>query len=415
MDDLLKMFPGGLPGGAGGARPDPRGAFPGLSEAELESVGGEEGLREHMAKVWEHLDDLAERDPGEYRKFLAQQAEGAGVKAPGAAGGAARRPASAPVFQGAAPCLSVVTRRAGSGGGPPAAPVPVVVCVWGSPEMPAAEGLGAVAREGGPKVPVGLRRGVPADLPPGACAPPEAGAAGPGARVFHVECHPGALAAAAAGSPPGFREVLVERAFRWVETVHSIALSRRGRRLFFAEEAAPAGALMRGGRTPPPGAGGGGGGGGGGGATAAGGGGGLARDAAAGTAAAGMSDGLLGDLAGMGGGGGGAGGGGQPEQERKVLIQELRPAELRHEVEERRGPGGALLEIRVAVEVPPGTASARELRLEVAPRALSVAGPGGGAALELELAAPVDVDRVRARLDKKARRLRVTLLPATLE
>merc|ERR1719443_1702777 len=214
MDDLLKMFPGGLPGGAGGARPDPRGAFPGLSEAELESVGGEEGLREHMAKVWEHLDDLAERDPGEYRKFLAQQAEGAGVKAPGAAGGAARRPASAPVFQGAAPCLSVVTRRAGSGGGPPAAPAPIVVCVWGSPEMPAA--------------------------------------AGPGARVFHVECHPGALAAAAAGSPPGFREVLVERAFRWVETVHSIALSRRGRRLFFAEEAAPAGALMRGGRTPPP-------------------------------------------------------------------------------------------------------------------------------------------------------------------
>ena len=36
-------------------------------------------------------------------------------------------------------------------------------------------------------------------------------------------------------------------------------------------------------------------------------------------------------------------------------------------------------------------------------------------ALELELAAPVDVDRVRARLDKKARRLRVTLLPATPE
>ena len=346
-----------------------------------------------MAQVWEHLDDLAERDPGEYRKFLAQQAEGAGVKAPGAAGGAARRPASAPVFQGAAPCLSVVTRRAGSGGGPPAAPAPVVVCVWGSPEMPAAEGLGAAAWEGGPKVPVGLRRGVPADLPPGACAPPEAGAAGPGARVFHVECHPGALAAAA-GSPPGLREVLVERAFRWVETVHSIALSRRGRRLFFAEEAAPTGALMQGGRTPPPG--------GGGGATAAGGGGGLARDAAAGTAAAGMSDGLLGDLAGMGGGG--AGGCRQPEQERKVLIQELRPAELRHEVEERRGPGGALLEIRVAVEVPPGTASARELRLEVAPRAL-----------ELELAAPVDVDRVRARLDKKARRLRVTLLPATPE
>ena len=69
----------------------------------------------------------------------------------------------------------------------------------------------------------------------------------------------------------------------------------------------------------------------------------------------------------------------------------------------------------MAVEVPPGTASARELRLEVAPRALSVAGPGGGAALELELAAPVDVDRVRARLDKKARRLRVTLLPATPE
>merc|ERR1719248_26723 len=127
------MLPGGLPGGAGGARPDPRGAFPGLSEAELESVGGEEGLREHMAKVWEHLDDLAERDPGEYRKFLVQQAEGVGVKAPGAAPGAAaepaRRSANSPVFQGAAPCLWVVTRRAGSGGGLPATQAPVVVCV----------------------------------------------------------------------------------------------------------------------------------------------------------------------------------------------------------------------------------------------------------------------------------------------
>ena len=414
MDDLLKMFPGGLPGGSGGVRPGGAGgpgAFPGLSEAELEAVGGEEGLRDHMAKVWEHLDDLAERDPGEYRKFLAQQAEGAGVKAPGAAPGAAaepaRRSASSPVFQGAAPCLSVVTRRAGLGGGLPAAQAPVVVCVWGSPDMPAAEGVGAAAGTGtgGPKVPVGLRRGVPADLPLGACAPPEAGAAGPGARVFHVECHPGALAAAAAGSPPGLREILVERSFQWVETVHSIALSRQGRRLFFAEEAAPAGALS-GGRRPP------------GGGAAAAGGGGVARDAAAGTAAAAMSDSLLGDLAGMGGIGGGRGGNGaatsdlEEGKKKKVLVQELRPAELRHEVEERRDPGGALREILVAVEVPPGTTSTRELRLEVAPQALSVAAPGGGAALELELPSPVDVENVKARLDKKARRLRVTLLPA---
>ncbi len=81
-------------------------------------------------------------------------------------------------------------------------------------------------------------------------------------------------------------------------------------------------------------------------------------------------------------------------------------------MEERRDPGGALREILVAVEVPPGTTSARELRLEVAPRALSVAAPGARAALELELPAPVDVESVKARLDKKARRLRVTLLPA---
>merc|ERR1719248_474034 len=148
------MLPGGLPGGAGGARPDPRGAFPGLSEAELESVGGEEGLREHMARVWEHLDDLAERDPEEYRRFLAQQAEGAGVKSSRGKGSAGPRrrapaPASAAVFQGSAPCLSVLTRRR-AGGGMGAAPPPsssgaseVVVCIWGSPEMPPVEGLGA--------------------------------------------------------------------------------------------------------------------------------------------------------------------------------------------------------------------------------------------------------------------------------
>jgi len=131
-----------------------------------------------------------------------------------------------------------------------------------------------------------------------------------------------------------------------------------------------------------------------------------------------MSDSLLGDLAGMGGMGGGRGGNGaatsdlEEGKKKKVLVQELRPAELRHEVEERRDPGGALREILVAVEVPPGTTSARELRLEVAPRALSVAAPGGGAALELELPSPVDVENVKARLDKKARRLRVTLPPA---
>ena len=289
MDDLLKMFPG--VGGPDGGGPVPGGALPRLSEAEMEKLGGEEGLREHMARVWEHLDDLAERDPEEYRRFLAQQAEGAGVKTSGGEGrpGARHRAptaASAAVFQGAAPCLSVLTRRRAGGGTGAGAPAPpssgaaeVVVCIWGSPEMPPVEGLGGAAGPKVPKVPVGLRQAVPEGLPSVACAPAEAGAAG--ARVFHVECHPGALAAAAAGDPAGFRELLVERSFQWVETVHSIALSRRGRRLFFAEEADPAGAFPvaprggPGGRAPG------------------------ARDAAAGTAAEAMSDGLLGDLAGM--------------------------------------------------------------------------------------------------------------------
>ena len=105
-------------------------------------------------------------------------------------------------------------------------------------------------------------------------------------------------------------------------------------------------------------------------------------------------------------------GGARGEEGERAVVGPCHRRQLRHEVEERRDPGGALREILVAVEVPPGTTSARELRLEVAPRALSVAAPGGGAALELELPAPVDVESVKARLDKKARCLRVTLLPA---
>ena len=77
-------------------------------------------------------------------------------------------------------------------------------------------------------------------------------------------------------------------------------------------------------------------------------------------------------------------------------------------MEERRDPGGDPLELLVAVEAPSGTASARELRLEVAPGRLSVAAPGG-ATLDLALPAWADADAARARFDKKARRLRVTL------
>jgi len=408
MDDLLKMFPGK---GAQGEGPIPGDAMPRLSEAEMERLGGEEGLREHMARVWEHLDDLAERDPEEYRRFLAQQAEGAGVKTSGGKGSAGPRrrapaSASAAVFQGSAPCLSVLTRRR-AGGGMGAAPPPsssgaseVVVCIWGSPEMPPVEGLGAA----GPQVPVGLRQAVPEGLPPAACAPAEVGAAG--ARVFHVECHPGALAAAAAGDPAGFRELLVERSFQWVETVHSIALSRRGRRLFFAEEADPTGAFPVAPRGGPGGR-----------ALEA-------RDAAAGTAAEAMSDGLLGDLAGMtaralespapGGPGPARGPSTGPAQEGKkpkmALIEELEPETLQYELEERRDPGGHPIELRVAVEAPPGTVSARELRLEVAKGRLAVTAPGG-ATLDLALPAWADANGARARFDKKTRRLRVTLPP----
>jgi len=226
------------------------------------------------------------------------------------------------------------------------------------------------------------------------------GVVGPAAATFDLECHPGSLALALRGQPRGLRECLVEKAFRWVETVKGVALSRQGRRLLTAQPA-PSEARESGARPPlgPE----------------------AVKDLAKGTGAAGMSDGLLSDLASLGVGGGNPAArgaeqappaepaGAEPKPGR-VLIQEISAGEARappplaYAVEDDASSRG----LRVTFQVP-GVAAISQLSLEASPEALSVRLEDGSAAAEVPLPPTVDMQAIRAKLDKKRGLLRVSL------
>lgn len=95
----------------------------------------------------------------------------------------------------------------------------------------------------------------------------------------------------------------------------------------------------------------------------------------------------------------------------QVLAEDSPPARpLEHTLEVVEGPGGRPIHLVVMVELPM-CESAAGCDLECEPRALrlSVEEPAPGYALELHLPHPVDDAAVKAKFDKKAKRLRVTL------
>ena len=391
--DPSKLFAGG------GPAPDGAPAMPQISPEELAALGGMEGLRAKMSHLWSHLDQLAERSPEEYGQFLDKQARDAGVDAAAfqqfqrAAAGKGPAP-------GEGPGLVVLTRDEAGGG-------EVGICVW-----PRAEEEAGGAGDGAGPAPATVRGASLADLeaagPAGRdyaglvvpfhfgraarsrpASPWLRGFAAPGAAVVDVECHGPSLAAVLAGGKE-LRTLFVELAFQSVEVEKGLRLSRRNRRLRTA-------------RPPPP------------------------RDVsqlASGTdlAARGVSDSLLGTLASLsspGAGGGAAPGKGsgtraaaKPKDDpakKKVLIEEIAPeGAFRYTVKRTEGPAGGAGAWEVLVEVP-GVGSVKDLVVEAAEAAVAVSRRGGGPGTEIALGAAIDSGSVRAKLDKKKHRLRITV------
>eukprot|EP00873_Tetraselmis_striata_P033328 jgi/Tetstr1/453592/TSEL_003986.t1 len=413
MDRFLSELAagGGTLGGGGG------GMLPGM-EKLLEGIPGMEGMSKeemmgHVDKLWKHMDDLSE-DPEAYKAFLDKQAEAAGVPAPGSTAAPPARDASIIVNARFTKAPATRPPLAPSGAGvvlatQPPPMVHAVVALWAAsgaapgPGPPTAGPGEAPLSEAGPPAGDWAAVAVPLRMR----APPfeQRTTEGNGAIIYEVLCHPDTLALAREGALAAqFRPVLVELAFRWLEQEHGIALSRSGRqmRLLTAPSAdapgSPSAALSA-----------------------------AASSAASGTGAAGMSQGLLDQLAGMGmgtGAGTAAGAGtpggsaasGAPPAPKRPLVQEVEPPvvagqpdgakpRLQYEVKQEPGEGA---QVQVCVQAPEGVKAA-DFDLDIAGADLIVGATAASERTVIALPFAADGADVRAKFDKRARKLAVTI------
>ena len=294
MDELLKIIKdggggdGGSSSGASASHPPVAAAAEAAGKARNANPEAMASMRGHAERLWKYLDNLAEESPEAYDKFVKEQAAAAGVDFEG---GRPRPPP--PPSNPSAPALVVVTSVAATG-------EPAALFVWeaaaggGGPPAPRFKRTGKPLRDAhdvdesnAQDVDLGVQlRGKPRHVRDPKGLPREARPY----LVVDLDAHALAIACALPPlpAPPQAQLVLsrlVQRAASWTAMVLGCDLSDKRRVLALrtrvaapAAHAAPAGPRMD------------------------------AHEAAQGTAAAGLSDATLREIARLGLGGGPSGG-----------------------------------------------------------------------------------------------------------
>mmetsp|Transcript_11359 Transcript_11359/g.26961 ORF Transcript_11359/g.26961 Transcript_11359/m.26961 type:complete len:391 (-) Transcript_11359:138-1310(-) len=347
----------------------------------LEGMSKEEAMG-HASRLWEFMDELAE-DPEAYQEFLRKQAAAAGVDLDRAPSRPRRRAPHCPVAivntrfmraPSARPPLakgSAVTVAA-----EPAPMVHAIVAVWedAGGDVPApSSSAGPLGPEPGPdldwasvQVPLKMRTD-----------PFEQRAAqGKSAVVYEVACHRDAAVLATSDGPTSeaLRPVLVELIFRWLEARYGILLSRNGRQMRVLES--------EGGGTDDSGG-------------------------AGAHLHTSLPESLVEELSSLSGAAAPLPGPAQAPARR--LVEEVEasdtagPPPLRFEVE---------ADDRVVVQVPDGM-KASDLDISVDFKKLYVNPTAFNSRTVVEMPFAIDEDSVRAKFEKKHRRLVVLLKPAT--
>jgi hypothetical protein len=402
---------GGAGGGAAPKVPDMAAllsAFKSDGTPDFDKIAAMSGLDPNALKgqvkgLWSHMDDLAEKDPEEYKKFLAKQATEAGMDpalmgvggGPGGGGGKLYGETGATFLMpaavtGASEGVGVVAVwRASSNvdalAGDDDAPVKVRARAAPRVEkVPFPDPRENGALDGAQTVKIGGANGL---------TPPPLDAV-----VYDLDAHPDAIARALEDSD--FQATLIERATAFVEGENDgVTFDRRHRRCYThrmdasAETAAAA----------------------------------AAADAKRGGIGGDMSSALLTEIAGMSAadgargkrgaaaaaaaaktivGGSGAAPAAPPPSAKRSLIEEVKASEVKasHSVDVERDAAGLPIAVEVTVRLPM-LRSMSDAALEVSDRYVHVTPGAGEDEIVIALPVRVDADSMRAKFKKKEKKL----------